>query len=116
MTVAERASRPLDKAIQSAKGHNEWIEYIKKSGMSAANKAEFISNQQALKERTLNRGLRRAIDVGKQIGKLGSAIEMADNPLLSRESANKAMDAASREMESPAIRKARVKPIRRGGI
>ena len=40
----------------------------------------------------------------------------ADNPLLSRESANKAMDAASREMESPAIRKARVKPIRRGGI
>jgi hypothetical protein len=41
---------------------------------------------------------------------------VGDNPLLSRESANRAMDAASREMESPAIRKARVKPIRRSGI
>jgi hypothetical protein len=42
--------------------------------------------------------------------------DLPDNPLLSRESANKAMDAASREFETPAIRKARVKPIRRGGI
>jgi hypothetical protein len=37
----------------------------------------------------------------------------ADNPLLSRESANKAMNAASEVYETPAIKKARVKPTRR---
>jgi hypothetical protein len=38
---------------------------------------------------------------------------LPDNPLLSRESANKAMNAASEVYETPAIKKARVKPLRR---
>jgi hypothetical protein len=38
---------------------------------------------------------------------------VGDNPLLSRESANKAMNAASEVYETPAIKKARVKPTRR---
>ena len=51
--------------------------------------------------------------IQKNLSRFGRSSFALDNPLLSRESANKAMDAASREFETPAIRKARVKPIRR---
>jgi len=42
----------------------------------------------------------------------GAAMNLPDNPLLSRESANKAMDAAMDNYTTPALRKARVKPVR----
>ena len=54
------------------------------------------------------------VKIQKNLSRFDRGTLAVDNPLLSRESAQKAMDAASREMESPAIRKARVKPTRRG--
>jgi hypothetical protein len=46
--------------------------------------------------------------------KFGGSISL-DNPLLSKESMDKAQDAATEEMTDPAIRKARVRPLRKGG-
>jgi hypothetical protein len=47
--------------------------------------------------------------------KFGGGVSTMDNPLLSKESIDKAQDAATEEMTDPAIRKARVRPLRKGG-
>jgi hypothetical protein len=68
-------------------------------------------------ERTLTtaESSRRKLDNAKRLlwKKLNGPMNLSDNPLLSRESANKAMNAASEVYETPAIKKARVKPSRR---
>jgi hypothetical protein len=46
--------------------------------------------------------------------KFGGGVSAMDNPLLSKESIDKAQDAATDAMASPGIRKARVRPLRKG--
>lgn len=48
--------------------------------------------------------------------KFGGGIGAMDNPLLSKESMDKAQDAAGDAMEGSAIKKARVRPLRKGGM
>ena len=49
---------------------------------------------------------------GLKFGGIGAV----DNPLLSKESMDKAQDAAGDAMEGDAIKKARVRPLRKGGM
>jgi hypothetical protein len=50
--------------------------------------------------------------IQKNLSRFGRGTLSLDNPLLSRESANKAIDSAMENYTTPALKKARVKPIR----